>query len=279
MRVVFIGAGNIAVSLAIGLQERGHGIVQVWSRTEVSACQLAGRLEGGVQATASLDCIVTDADLYVLAVKDGVLVQMAEQLAGILRYKRVAGKERLFVHVACTQAVEVLAPLREFGRTGVLYPFQSFVRSRVVDLSKVAFFVEGDDEDSRQAVRELARSFSAKVYDSSLEQRQYLHFAGNMAANFSNCLYCIAKEVLDEAQLPFEVLFPIVEETAHKIQTLSPREAQSGPAVRGDEVTIEKHLALIDRLSTMTATDQTSPVALKDMYGFFTHNIQRRANG
>jgi predicted short-subunit dehydrogenase-like oxidoreductase (DUF2520 family) len=146
-----------------------------------------------------------------------------------------------------------------------------------VDLGKVAFFVEGDSDRCTAALRELAHSFSPSVYDADYDQRLYLHFAGNMAGNFSNCLYAIAKEVLDEAGLPLEVLLPVVDETAHKIHSLPPREAQSGPAARGDEVTIEKHLDLIDKMKTPTALDKTAPASLLDVYRFFTHNIQSGA--
>ena len=275
MNVVFIGAGNIATSLAFALQRQGHRIVQIFSRTTTSAQQLADKLGGNIMATNRMDEVHTDADLYVLAVRDGVLADVAKQLADVFTARNeTSGIQRLFVHVACTQSVEVLEPLRRFGLTGVLYPLQTFVRSKVVDLSHTTFFVEGSDEKAERRIHELSLSFSPIVYAADYEQRQYLHFAGNMAANFSNCLYAIAKEALDEAHLPFDVLFPIVDETARKIHTMTPREAQSGPAARGDEVTIQKHLALIDRLSTPTAVDTHSPVSLKDMYRFFTHNIQ-----
>ena len=274
MRTVFIGAGSIAVSLAFALQKQGRQIVQIYSRTMASAQQLADRLGEG-EATCDISDVRTDAELYVLAVTDGALADTAKRLAEVFGSRNEAfDAQRLFVHVACTQPVEVLEPLRSFGLTGVLYPMQTFVRSRVVDLGKTSFFVEGSTEEAQRRVREQALAFSPAVYAADYEQRQYLHFAGNMAANFSNCLYAIAQEVLDEARLPLGVLFPIVDETARKIHSLSPREAQSGPAARGDEVTIEKHLALIDRLSGPTALDSTSPVSLKDMYRFFTHNIQ-----
>lgn len=280
MRTVLIGAGNIAVSLSAALLQKGHTIAQIWSRTHASAQQLADRLDNGGQtaATDRLADVLPDADLYILAVRDSALSETAERLGQALTEKSAAyAPHRLFVHVACTQSIETLRPLRTFGMTGVLYPLQSFVKSRVVELNKVAFFTEGDSELSARAVRELALSFSPSVYAADYEQRQYIHFAGNMAGNFSNCLYAIAKEALDEAGIPFEVLFSIIDETAHKIHTLPPREAQSGPAARGDEVTTEKHLALIDRMKTPTAQDKNSPVTLKDVYRFFTHNIQSEA--
>lgn len=280
MRVVFIGAGNIAVSLSAGFLRKGHTVSQIWSRTLASAQQLAERLNanGQTAVTNRLTDILPDACLYVLAVKDGALAETIERLAEVLAKKSATyDPQRLFVHVAGTQSIETLCPLRAFGMTGVLYPFQSFVKSRVVDLGKVAFFVEGDGDVSQKRVRELALSFSASVYTATLEQRLYLHLAGCITNNFSNCLYAIAKEVMDEARLPFEVLLPVVDETARKIHLMPPREAQSGPAARGDGVTIEKHLTLIDQLQTPTALDQTSPISFRDVYRFFTRNIQSGA--
>lgn len=277
MNVVLIGAGNIATSLSVTLQQQGHTISQIWSRTLASARQLAARLNDGdkIAATNQLSDIQPNADLYILAVKDGALAAMAEQLGCVLKDRHCAySEQRLFVHVACTQSMDVLRPLRAYGMTGVLYPFQSFVRSRVVDMSKVAFFVEGDSENSLKTVRDLAHAFSPSVYEADYNQRLYLHFAGNMACNFSNCLYAIAKEVLDEAHLPFDVLLPIADESAQKIHQMSPREAQAGPAMRRDDVTIAKHLELIGKLSTPTALDPNAPFGLKDIYRFFTYNIQ-----
>lgn len=280
MKVVFIGAGNIATSFAAAFEQQGHTVTQIWSRTLDSARQLVERLTSGrnILATNCLSDLQTDADLYLLAVRDGVMADTAERLAQVFaQHNATFSPQRLFVHLACTQTLDVLRPLHSFGHTGVLYPFQAFSKTRIVDLSRVAFFTEGDSEESSTMVHDLALSFSPTVYTATFEQRVYLHLSGCIANNFTNCLYAIAKEVLDEARLPFDVLYPVMEETAHKAQLLPPREVQSGPAARGDSVTIEKHLALLDRLATPTMKDTSSPIDFRDVYRFFTHNIQAAA--
>ena len=205
MKVVFIGAGNIATSFAAAFEQQGHTVAQIWSRTLDSAHRLAERLTRGrnTLATNCLSDLQTDADLYLLAVRDGVMADTAERLAQVFsQYHATYNEQRLFVHLACTQTLDVLRPLHSFGHTGVLYPFQAFSKTRIVDLSRVAFFTEGDSEVSSTMVRNLALSFSPTVYTATFEQRVYLHLSGCIANNFTNCLYAIAKEVLKSELTP-----------------------------------------------------------------------------
>ncbi len=276
MNIVFIGAGNLATSLSVAFQQAHHTISQVYSRTMDSARTLARQLGPTIAYTNSLQALDPSADLYVFAVVDSVMESLAAEVACAL-----AGRTRhtpLFVHTACTHALQVLSPLSTVGHIGVFYPFQAFSRQRLVDLTHTPFFIEGDSPDTLQALRSTAMQLTDKVYTATYEQRLHLHLAGVMSNNFTNCLFAISGELLEKAGLPFDILLPALDETVRKVHTLSPRQAQSGPARRGDSITIEKHLRLLDRFSeqeaeTDTDSDPSLP-SLQAVYRFFTHNIQ-----
>lgn len=268
MNVVFIGSGNVAVSLSFALYRAGHTITQVWSRSKHAANQMLETLHAnGCSNTITAICqwedMRADADLYVVAVTDEAVAMVAQALATVWQANAsLPARKRICVHTACTLPYQVLEPLQPFAQIGVLYPFQTFTKSRMIDVSNVPFFIEGDNDSTTTVLKQLAAELSTIVYQSDLQMRMYLHLAGVMAGNFTNCLYAMAKDILNQANLPFELLFPIIDETAQKVHTISPRSAQTGPAVRGDQQTINKHLEIINSNE------------LRDLYALFTRNIQ-----
>lgn len=234
MKIVMIGAGHVATHLGVALQAAGCEVVQVYSRTHESASMLAARLS--VDYTVRVEDIRRDAGLYIVALKDAVLQEFIPRL--------VEGRrEALFVHTAGSMPMEVWKGLAH--RYGVLYPMQTFSKQREVDFRTVPFFIEASAPAECSLLRQLAAKLSPKVYEATSEQRRYLHLAAVFACNFANHMYTLSSHILHEHGLPFEVMLPLIDETARKVHHLPPAEAQTGPAIRYDENVIGKHLELL----------------------------------
>ena len=251
-RIVLIGAGNVATHLGLAFQAKGCEIVQVYSRTEESAKDLAERLQ--VPYTVSLEEVSVDADLYIVAVKDAALQEVIPSL--------VKGREdALFVHTAGSISMDVWKGCAR--RYGVFYPMQTFSKLRMVDFSSVSFFVEASGSDELRFLKELAMSLSPKVYEASSEQRRYLHLAAVFACNFTNHMYALSASLLEKQGLPFDAMLPLIDETARKVHELPPVQAQTGPAIRRDENVMDKHLAMLSE----------EPV-MREIYEKISKNIQ-----
>jgi len=216
------------------LRQAGHEVVQVYSRTMESAQALASRSD----ALAINDLAdVSDADVYIIAVKDSALQQLIPVLC--------KGREKaLFLHTAGSM------PMRVFDdfalHYGVLYPMQTFSKERQLDFSRIPIFINGNDEVVLSQVHSLASSVSRMVMPASDEQRRCLHLAAVFACNFSNHCYQLAAKVLEQKNIPFDVMLPLIDETAQKVHELSPADAQTGPAVRFDENVMGMQMALLE---------------------------------
>lgn len=233
MKVISIGAGRLAWHLVQALSGAGHEVVQVYSRTEESAAALAAKV--GAQPVCRMDD-VGDADVYVVAVKDAVLADVVRQLCK----GRAA---RVFLHTAGSMPMQVFDGLA--AHYGVFYPMQTFSKERALDFSRIPIFLEGSDPVALGVARTLAESVSRQVVELSGEGRRRLHLAAVFACNFANHCYELASEVLQEQGLPFSVMQALVDETAAKVSELSPRQAQTGPAVRYDQNVMEAQLSLL----------------------------------
>lgn len=251
-RIALIGAGNVATHLGKAWQQAGYTVVQVYSRTEQSASELATCL--CVPFVTSLDEVCTDADIYVVAVKDAVLQELIPAL--------VKGREAaLFVHTAGSMPMAVwqgVAP-----RHGVLYPMQTFSKARKVDFASVSFFVEANHQADKEVLKELAGALSPKVYEATSAQRTYLHMAAVFACNFANHMYTLSAQLLEKNGLPFDAMLPLIDETARKVHGLHPHDAQTGPAIRGDENVMGKHLAML-----------AGEPEIKEIYRIISNSIQ-----
>lgn len=240
IKIVLIGAGNVATHLGRALQLSGNDLIQVYSRTEESAVALAQQLS--VEYTLSIEDIRKDADLYIVALKDSALQELLPQM--------VKGCERaLFVHTAGSMPMELWKGYAV--RYGVLYPMQTFSKQREVDFSTVPFFIEANSSWDLDLLRVLAGKLSPKVYEVSSEQRKFLHIAAVFACNFTNHMYALSAGILHKHDIPFDVMLSLIDETARKVHELPPVQAQTGPAIRYDENVINKHLDLLADEPTM----------------------------
>lgn len=232
--IVFIGAGNLATNLAKALYYKGFRIVQVYSRTEESARALAEQVEAGY--TTDLQEISKGARLYIVSLKDAAFVELLSQIT--------EGKQdALLVHTAGSIPMSVWEKYAE--RYGVFYPMQTFSKQREVNFREIPFFVEAKRPEDVELLKAIAATLSDNVYEITSEQRKSLHLAAVFICNFTNHMYALAADLLEKYNLPFDVMLPLIDETARKVHELTPHEAQTGPAVRYDENVISNHLAML----------------------------------
>lgn len=227
-RVVLIGSGNVATSLALALNGKCH-LVQVYSRSMASAEALASRV--GAQATNDLSQIVTDADIYVISVVDDAITRVLETCPA---------RGGLWVHTSGSTSIDVFKG--KCTRYGVLYPMQSFSKSCPARMHEVHIFIEGCDSCATQEVKELAMLLTNNVHEITSTERERLHVAAVFACNFANHMFTLSSEVLDEAGIPFDAMLPLIKTTIAKLDNLTPTQSQTGPAARGDVNVIERHL-------------------------------------
>ena len=217
MNIVIIGKGNVATNLDYAFRQKGV------------ACQMVSSREGLNQLPL--------ANVYIYAVKDEALAQVVAQ---------VKGKERaMHLHTSGSMPISVFGA--DKPHAGIFYPFQTFSRERVIeDFSTVPVFFEARGIDDISAVYSLALTITSRVYEASQHDRERLHVAGVFTNNFTNLMYTMAAELLRNTHIPFSALLPLIDETAAKIHTLAPCDAQTGPARRGDENVMNHHLSLLN---------------------------------
>lgn len=255
MKIVLIGAGNLATHLGKALHAAGHDMLQVFSRTMQSAETLASLLDA--EPLTDIAQVRDDADVYIFSVKDSALVQLVAQLCrheadglgedgavNALRKAKKGEHERVFLHTAGSMPMSVFKGMAQ--HYGVLYPMQTFSKQREVDFSIIPCFVEANDEFAQKQIEGLAREIGGRVYQLSSEDRKYLHLSAVFACNFANHCYAISQELLEEHGIPFDVMLPLINETAAKVHEMKPKDAQTGPAVRYDENVIGKQSKLLE---------------------------------
>ncbi|MEI8086140.1 MAG: DUF2520 domain-containing protein [Paludibacter sp.] len=229
-KVVFIGSGNVATQLGLALKSKGITISQIYSRTEANAKELADRLE--CKYTSDIEEIYLHADIYIYALKDSYFVNFLKNFN--------LPEEAIHIHTAGSIHISDFEGLTT--RYGVFYPLQTFSKNKPIDFSEVPICIETSNELVEVKILELAYLLTKKVYIINSDQRKQLHLAAVFACNFSNYMYDIASELVGKAGLGFEILQPLILETANKVKFLSPYDAQTGPAVRYDRKTINTHL-------------------------------------
>ena len=234
MKIALVGAGNVATCLGPRLKEAGHEITAVYSRTVESARALADRL--GATYTTDLNAVPAS-DAAIVMLKDDALKELAPAIADSL-------KDSLLLHTAGSVSMDIWYTAGAM-KYGVLYPMQTFSKASVIDWSQVPLFIEGSSDQTLDSIRELALTVSPDVTVLSSEGRRKLHLAAVFTCNFSNHMYAIAQKLLADEGVPFRVMLPLVRETACKVETISPQDAQTGPAIRGDRKVIDEHLELL----------------------------------
>ncbi len=252
MKLIFIGAGNLATQLALACSKQGFEILQVYSRTEASARALAEKVQCGF--TTSLSELRDDADLYLFSVKD-------DALPGLLAAMKP--NNGIWAHTAGSIPMSVFDGYTD--KQGVFYPLQTFSKSRTVNFRKIPIFIEASSEAVAESLLQIASRLSDQVSLLTSDKRKRLHLAAVFACNFTNHMYVLASKLLQEEHIPIDVLQPLIDETAAKIHDLTPAAAQTGPAVRYDEQVISKQLGML------------SDPRMQELYRLLSESIHQEA--
>jgi predicted short-subunit dehydrogenase-like oxidoreductase (DUF2520 family) len=231
MQVVLIGSGNVATILGKLIAAKEHSVLQVISNKLANAELLAKQI--GATA-ADISNLTAKADIYIIAVKDHAVSVVAEKL-------KLPGK--LVLHTSGTLTKDVLQKITD--RFGVIWPLQT-IRKETAYIPQIPFIVDGNTPAVTDEICEFAKSLNQPVYVADDEQRKKMHIAAVFTSNFVNHFYALAEDFCQKENLDFSLLIPIISETARRLQTHSPSVVQTGPAIRGDIVTIEKHLRILE---------------------------------
>lgn len=230
--VVIIGAGNVGCHISRKLHAAGYTISQVAGWRETNVIALAGDL--GASHCLEFEKILTKQDLYIMALPDEAMEEILP---------RLPLTDELLVHTSGSVPMQFLDPYSE--NTGVLYPLQTFTRKRHIDLMQVPILIEANRIDNENRLMEVANKLSKDVRVIDSMARLYIHIAAVFSSNFTNHMYDIARNLLEEHGLDFEIMGPLIMETANKAIKMGPDEAQTGPAKRKDLRTMKKHLELL----------------------------------
>ncbi len=233
MKVLIIGAGNVATVLGRLVKAGGHEIVQVVSRSMDNAGVLAAEL--GCSAAASFAKMNKDADMYIAAMSDAALNEIKEN---------ISLGDKVIVHTAGSISKDVLKGVS--ANYGVMYPLQSLSKDNPNGDIKIPLLIDGNNEFTINMLKELADCISSMVNIMEDEGRLKLHVAAVVTNNFTNHLYSLAYDFCKKEGIDFEMLQPLIEETALRLKKHAPAEMQTGPAKRKDIITLDKHLRVLN---------------------------------
>ena len=250
MNIVLLGSGNVATHLAIALKAVGENIVQVFSPNLEHAKQLAAKLN--TQAINNLAEINNQADLYIISVKDDAIAEVVNGLSNV---------DGLVVHTSGTTDIKVISSVLK--KAGVFYPLQTFSKAKELNFNNIPLCIESTDAEQVEILKVLAHKLSNKVYELDGEKRKILHLAAVFACNFTNHLYSMANELLVKNDLDFDIIRPLIAETANKVLIDLPANVQTGPAVRNDESTMNKHLSMLADLPELQEIYETLSNSIK----------------
>ncbi|PKG41157.1 Rossmann-like and DUF2520 domain-containing protein [Psychroflexus sp. MES1-P1E] len=222
--IVILGSGNVATHMFQAFQSsKTCAVIQVYNHNKSSLL----KFENSVSITTDISAL-EPADLYLICLKDDVIESIAKQ---------IKAKTGIIAHTSGNQSL-----LTSPKNSGVFYPLQTFSKTSELDYSTIPFCLEANSEENLSLLKSIALSISQHQYEISTAQRQTLHLAAVFVCNFTNHLYAIGEDICLQENIPFDILKALIKETSDKVQSQSPSEMQTGPAVRNDEKTITNHL-------------------------------------
>jgi predicted short-subunit dehydrogenase-like oxidoreductase (DUF2520 family) len=255
MKIVCLGAGRMAHQLMPALEEAGCDVIQIYNRTPTAAKELSEKLKAAT-FTSSLSEIVDHADIYFLAVSDDAIKPVSNELHKIISHDSLA------LHASGILELSELP----FKRRAGFYPLQSFSDNHDVSWRFIPVIITTNDDDIWIMLDQIAAKLSSAVYRMTDHQKAILHVAAVFANNFSNHMLTLADSICKEHELPFEILKPLILETFSKAILAGPKESQTGPAIRGDEKTIKKHLQLLEKHPEWALVYKTITKSIEDTY-------------
>lgn len=227
-KVGIIGLGRVGVHLARAFALENVFDLIVYNRSEIPS---EIRLPDVIYTHNLKD--LTDADLLLITVKDDAIISILDRMEGLFP------PEVVVIHCSGSIPATIIQPY--FKNFGVLYPLQTFSKEKTVDYSEIPLFVTASDPETSEIIEMAGRNISQKIIRISDEQRVFLHIAAIFTCNYTNAMYAIGSRLCEEHALDFDLLKPLIQETADKIMTMDPKDAQTGPAVRRDWEIIHKH--------------------------------------
>ncbi|MEN7547894.1 Rossmann-like and DUF2520 domain-containing protein [Rapidithrix thailandica] len=253
IKIAFIGAGNVAWHLAPALQAKGAQVVEVVNRSPEKALSLVEKLSSA-KVKADLDFRNSEADWVFITAPDAQIEPLASQIQ--------LAPRQVLLHTSGSQPLGILQ--NAHLQSGVFYPLQTFSKEKCIDFRKVHFYIEGSNTPVERKLLSLARKLSPLVSTATSQQRLGLHMAAVFACNFPNHLLLMAQSVMEQYELDFTALKPLVEEMVEKAFALGPEKAQTGPAIRKDTNTIQRHEALLESS------------AMQSVYQLLSQSIQKK---
>lgn len=235
-KVAILGTGNVAWHLAPALEEAGHTVTEIYGRDLTKAKSLIKNLYTA-EAKEDLDFSESEAEIYILAVSDQAISELADEL--------ILPEESVLVHTSGSVPMDILG-YSSATYTGIFYPLQTFTKDREMDFREVPFLLESDDQETLQKLKKLAKSLSPLQYTIKSKDRMALHIAAVFASNFSNHMLRLAEEIMNRKGLDYEMLKPLIIETISKSFELGAKRAQTGPALRADFTTLEAHYQFLN---------------------------------
>jgi predicted short-subunit dehydrogenase-like oxidoreductase (DUF2520 family) len=246
IKVVILGSGNVAFHLTAQLiKTKLVKVVQVYNRN----LNKIKYLQSETNITNEFSDL-KEADIYILAVSDNAIAHVSS---------KINSKNKFIVH---TSGSVDMNTLQGTSRKGVFYLLQTFSQNREIDFSNIPICIEAQQKKDEELLEKLAKSISNNYYYINSDQRKRLHIAAVFVNNFVNHLYHLGYEMCNENNIPFDILYPIIQETAAKITSLQPFDAQTGPAKRNDTVTIDKHIEMLPKIE-------------QEIYTLLTNSIHR----
>lgn len=232
-KVTLIGSGNVATMLGKNLIDNDIRIVEVFSKNPENAKSLSKLTNGDY--ISDLNGLGTDSDLYIISVPDDRIKEVAESMPNVSGI------------VAHTSGSQPLAVLDRFDLPGIFYPLQTITKESNPDIRSIPICIEAVEDETLSLLKKLGDKLTNNVVSLSSEQRQYLHMTAVIVNNFTNYMYGMAHELLEDEGIDFSLLLPLIQETAQQVQLNEPYHTQTGPARRKDELTIKRHLELLDK--------------------------------
>ena len=228
MQIVLIGSGNVAFHLAKAFTEAQIPISQIFGRNTTELQKISEQFSIPFSTET-----LADADLYIISVSDSSIAEVSSL---------IQNENALVAHTSGSVSREALSGNY---RKSVFYPLQTFSKSKNLDYSKIPFFIDAENENDEEILKNLASKISKNVMLANDEKRKYIHLTAVFACNFVNHLYARAKEISDSQGIPFDYFLPLIDETTQKIHELEPKLAQTGPAIRNDEKVLKLHESLL----------------------------------
>lgn len=248
MEIVIIGSGNVAYHLAKAFTQNNIKIKQIFGRNKEDL-----KIISETNKIAYSNEELAEADFYLICSSDKAINEIS---------KKITKENCLVAHTSGSLPVEILEGKY---RKSNFYPLQTFTKNKPLEYSNIPIFLEAENPKDIEFLEFLAEKISNKVMNIDYEQRKYIHLTAVFSCNFVNHLFARAKEISDEQSIPFDYFLPLINETIEKINHLSPKEAQTGPAIRNDLRVLKLHEELIKNDAQLNIYE-TMNDSIKNMY-------------